>query len=80
MPWHSSARSSLGLYKQYPAAGLHDVIYNNVNWSGLGILFYVDAVEFVSCQARPLWLGPDFSYAGGADLVTRWTLQPIEVT
>jgi len=79
-PDYANAIAALAVYRQVPGSGLCDVVYNFVSWSAFSIGFYVDAVELVECQRRPLWVGPDFTYYGAGELVTRWTLTPVEVS
>ena len=76
---YATAMGALAAYRQVPGAGVCGITHNFLDWSAYNIGFYIDAVEFVDCQARPLWQGPDFTYYGAGELVTRWTLTPVEV-
>lgn len=80
--WSSyvNAMAVIDNYVALTGSGLVVVSYNSINWFGAyGIKFLVDGVEFVDCQARVRLIGPGYDYLGGAELITQWTLTPVEV-
>lgn len=45
-----------------------------------GVRFVIEDVREISCQANVLLHGGGKTYAGGVELVTRWTMTPVEAS
>lgn len=58
-----------------------DVIHEDVNLKAAFNLGYViESVELAECRANVRLLGPGINYPGGAELVTRWRMTPIDLS
>lgn len=77
---YANAIAILDNYAALVGAGLVVVAYNSINWNAaFGIQFLVDRMEFVSCQTNVRLIGPGYDFPAGAELITDWTLTPVEV-
>lgn len=63
------------------AGTTQDIIHETINLrAAFGLAYVIEAVEYVSCRANVRLIGPGINYPSGAELVTRWTLTPIDLT
>lgn len=75
-----AAITTHALMKSIIGMGPVPIKFNNINWSSMyGVVYQVDAVELVSLKSVPRLIGPNYDYAGGAILITKWTLTPQQV-
>lgn len=81
--WHLSyAIARAELPKLCALAGTtQDVIHEGVNLKAAFKLAYVvESVELVDCRSNVRLLGPGKNYPSGAELVTRWTMMPVDLS
>jgi len=58
-----------------------DIIHESINLrAAFGLAYVVESVELVACRTNVRLVGPGINYPSGAELVTRWTLTPIDLT
>lgn len=56
------------------------VKYNNVNWTMLhGVFYNVRGIEVLDIRSALFLMGPTYTYANGAALVTRFIMQGQEI-
>jgi len=71
------AAAAFNLMRQVVGTGWLTLKYANLNYTGLySTGYHATRVEQVRLQAAVLLMGPGYSYANGAIMQTRWTLQP----
>jgi hypothetical protein len=76
---YAAAIAVVALYKNLIGAGPQNVVYNGVRFAqSFRHRYSVLSVELSSCERHVQLLGPGYQFAGGARLVTEWTLIPQE--
>lgn len=79
--WANQELATIGHYAIKSMIGtLQQVLYNNLNWTGIhGVLYMVEDVELLDLRSNLWLLGPGISLQGGAALMTRVTLTAQEL-
>jgi hypothetical protein len=78
---YAAARAQFVKYLNLIGASAQKVTYNNQQyWVLHKTRYLVLDVKEVDCRTNVRLIGPGINYAGGAALITRWTMIPIRDT
>lgn len=77
---YAYAMAFIPLYHALPFTGPRRVMYNQIDYlAAFNHLYFIDAVEVVSCKAMPRLTGPGYDFLGGARMQVKWTMTPFYI-